>query len=176
MKVGCYRCGGKHHAADCPFKDSECHHCKQKGLLARVCMNKGKLQGSRHNKSDRSTYATGDTCSHREGCHHIRGVHPVQSDQRQSQAHHHYSQVNDVSQYGSGYCIERPSLSSVTLRTTTSGLKNAPHNSTLKRATADVHWRVTEGVGERFCRHTLQGATRTPATGVCRRKWPQPPR
>jgi len=35
--TGCYRCGGKHQASWCKFKDYECHFCKKKGHLAVVC-------------------------------------------------------------------------------------------------------------------------------------------
>ena len=37
---GCYRCGAKHHPARCPFREYECHHCKKKGHLAKVCRKK----------------------------------------------------------------------------------------------------------------------------------------
>ena len=33
----CYRCGGKHVAAECRFKDSECHFCHKRGHIAQVC-------------------------------------------------------------------------------------------------------------------------------------------
>ena len=36
----CYRCGGKHSAAKCKFKDAECFHCGKKGHIARVCGSK----------------------------------------------------------------------------------------------------------------------------------------
>ena len=36
----CYRCGGKHSAAKCKFKDAECFHCGKKGHIARVCRSK----------------------------------------------------------------------------------------------------------------------------------------
>ena len=36
-KTECHRCGGKHPAACCKFKDYECHYCKKKGHLASVC-------------------------------------------------------------------------------------------------------------------------------------------
>ena len=38
--TGCYRCGGKHQASRCKFKDYECHFCKKKGHLAAVCRKK----------------------------------------------------------------------------------------------------------------------------------------
>jgi hypothetical protein len=39
-KEECHRCGGKHPAARCKFKDYECHFCKKKGHLASVCRKK----------------------------------------------------------------------------------------------------------------------------------------
>ena len=38
----CHWCGGKHMQKDCPFKEAECHKCKKKGHLARVCHYKTK--------------------------------------------------------------------------------------------------------------------------------------
>ena len=38
----CYRCGGKHAASDCRFREAECHHCHKKGHIARACRSKGK--------------------------------------------------------------------------------------------------------------------------------------
>ena len=36
----CSRCGGKHQASRCKFKEYECHFCKKKGHLAAVCRKK----------------------------------------------------------------------------------------------------------------------------------------
>jgi hypothetical protein len=36
----CYRCGGKHEASKCRYKDYECHYCRKKGHLASVCRKK----------------------------------------------------------------------------------------------------------------------------------------
>ena len=38
----CYRCGGKHVATDCQFKEAECYCCGKKGHLAKVCRSKKK--------------------------------------------------------------------------------------------------------------------------------------
>lgn len=40
----CHRCGGKHKATDCKFREAECHFCKKKGHIARACRNKQKSQ------------------------------------------------------------------------------------------------------------------------------------
>ena len=36
----CYRCGGKHDPSQCSFREYECHYCKKKGHLAKVCRKK----------------------------------------------------------------------------------------------------------------------------------------
>ena len=45
--VECNRCGGPHLATECQFRDTECHLCKKKGHLARVCRSK-KADTGRH--------------------------------------------------------------------------------------------------------------------------------
>ena len=42
----CYRCGGKHDASKCHFKEYECRHCHKKGHLARVCRKKARDHAS----------------------------------------------------------------------------------------------------------------------------------
>ena len=45
----CYRCGGKHNAASCRFKDADCFHCGKKGHIARVCRSKQReLRDGKH--------------------------------------------------------------------------------------------------------------------------------
>ena len=44
----CYPCGGSHLPKDCYFKDVECHFCKKRGHLAKVCRAKTKAEGHRH--------------------------------------------------------------------------------------------------------------------------------
>ncbi len=39
--TACYRCGGKHQAAQCHFKDAVCHSCGKTGHIARACRKKG---------------------------------------------------------------------------------------------------------------------------------------
>ena len=38
----CYRCGGKHQATNCHFKEAECYACRKKGHIAKVCRSKSK--------------------------------------------------------------------------------------------------------------------------------------
>ena len=45
--LDCYRCGGQHNPSDCPLKHYECHYCKKRGHLAKVC---------RQNKKDSSSH------------------------------------------------------------------------------------------------------------------------
>ena len=42
----CYRCGGKHKASECKFRDAECNFCKKKGHIAKVCRSRLKLHKS----------------------------------------------------------------------------------------------------------------------------------
>ena len=44
----CYRCGGKHRATECKFRDTECLLCKKKGHIARACRSKHKSQIRTH--------------------------------------------------------------------------------------------------------------------------------
>ena len=36
----CYCCGGKHNHSTCPFKFEECHFCKKRGHIAKVCRSR----------------------------------------------------------------------------------------------------------------------------------------
>ena len=54
----CSRCGGKHAAATCRFKDAECHFCHKKGHLAKVCRTKARQsapQSCRQRRDRKST-------------------------------------------------------------------------------------------------------------------------
>ena len=41
----CYRCGRKHKATACLFKEAECHTCEKRGHIAKVCRTKLKKHG-----------------------------------------------------------------------------------------------------------------------------------
>ena len=43
-KPVCFRCGGKHLSSGCPCKDFECHFCKKRGHLAKVCRKKSRTR------------------------------------------------------------------------------------------------------------------------------------
>ena len=45
----CYRCGSSHQARECTLKDAECHYCKRKWHIAKVCHTK---TGDEGNKMD----------------------------------------------------------------------------------------------------------------------------
>ena len=36
----CYRCGAKHKPSECKFREAECHFCKKKGHISKVCFAK----------------------------------------------------------------------------------------------------------------------------------------
>ena len=44
----CYRCGGKHRATECKFRETECLVCKKKGHIARACRSKQRPQIRTH--------------------------------------------------------------------------------------------------------------------------------
>ena len=46
----CYRCGAKHKPSECKFREAECHFCKKKGHIAKVCLSKNKKSSSRTNQ------------------------------------------------------------------------------------------------------------------------------
>ena len=59
----CYRCGGKHLANHCRFKEAECHACGKKGHIAKVCKSKktGSSLGQRGNKSSKAALKVQDS-------------------------------------------------------------------------------------------------------------------
>ena len=44
----CYRCGGKHRAIECKFRETECLVCKKKGHIVRACRSKQRPQIRTH--------------------------------------------------------------------------------------------------------------------------------
>lgn len=46
----CYRCGGDHLATSCKFKGVECHRCKKKGHIARVCRSSKEASKGQHDR------------------------------------------------------------------------------------------------------------------------------
>ena len=44
----CYRCGAKHKATECRFKEAECNFCKKKGHIAKVCHSRLKQKSGTH--------------------------------------------------------------------------------------------------------------------------------
>ena len=49
----CYRCGGKHAADKCRFRDSDCHHCGEKGHITKAC--RSRKREITHPRSERSS-------------------------------------------------------------------------------------------------------------------------
>jgi len=43
----CFRCGGRHHAKDCRFKNAKCNYCHKKGHIQRACLSRLRQQQSR---------------------------------------------------------------------------------------------------------------------------------
>ena len=48
----CYRCGHLHEPANCPYKTYECHACKNKGHLKKVCGSRAQHYIERQNSGD----------------------------------------------------------------------------------------------------------------------------
>ena len=53
----CYRCGRKHNGTTCPAKDWDCHHCKKKGHVRKMCRQRNKDQQTQ-SKASTSTKTT----------------------------------------------------------------------------------------------------------------------
>ena len=49
-KEECYRCGGDHSQAHCPYKEYDCNYCKKKGHLARRCRKRTQEERGGTNK------------------------------------------------------------------------------------------------------------------------------
>ena len=52
----CYRCGGKHSASECRFRDVDCRYCGKKGHIARVC--RSRLRAQANPRSQRKSQGT----------------------------------------------------------------------------------------------------------------------
>ena len=66
----CYRCGGKQHSnQDCCFKTAECHHCRKKGHIAKVCHSKNQHGQHQQGPGSSATAKPGRT-------HHVDEVSP----------------------------------------------------------------------------------------------------
>lgn len=55
----CNGCGGHHARAQCPFRDANCHNCKKKGHIAKVC------------RSKQETEATGQVTTSEQPAEHV---------------------------------------------------------------------------------------------------------
>ncbi len=51
----CHRCGGRHLASSCRFRDADCRRCGKRGHIARVCRSKPKEQHSPGRETARPT-------------------------------------------------------------------------------------------------------------------------
>ena len=47
-KSACFGCGGKHWKKDCPFKNAECHACRQVGHIKKMCKNQSKSKNTNY--------------------------------------------------------------------------------------------------------------------------------
>ena len=54
--ISCCRCGAKHRAAECHFKDIACHICGKQGHLAIVCRSRFKRTQSSSSLFQRETH------------------------------------------------------------------------------------------------------------------------
>ena len=92
----CHRCGGKHAADKCWFKDSECHHCGKTGHIAKACRSKkwgSKSQQQTQPKSSHRTHHVDadpeDTATYDEQLFHLperRSAPPLTATLKVNQA------------------------------------------------------------------------------------------
>ncbi|XP_031788338.1 uncharacterized protein LOC116417729 [Nasonia vitripennis] len=50
-QYACYGCGERHKCSECPFRTSECHKCKKRGHIAKVCRASSSLSTSQIRRS-----------------------------------------------------------------------------------------------------------------------------
>ena len=55
---GCHRCGEKHNASKCKFKEAKCHKCGKIGHLARVCRSQPQLSRLNRQPTRRTSHQT----------------------------------------------------------------------------------------------------------------------
>ena len=74
----CSRCGGKHSAKDCRFRNVDCHKCGKTGHLAKVCRSKPKLtpdarrqKKGRHAHKLQEDLSDGDKSADEYGLYHV---------------------------------------------------------------------------------------------------------
>ena len=61
--VNCYRCGGRHLARNCRFKEVDCYVCGKKGHIAKVCRNRSKkntFSTRREKKTEAETHVVSE--------------------------------------------------------------------------------------------------------------------
>ena len=84
----CYRCGGKHDASSCKFRDAQCYKCERKGHLAKKCRGERKANGTRESKqtsfkSKQPTHLvkddSGEEDVYAETMYHIYGENKVKA-------------------------------------------------------------------------------------------------
>jgi hypothetical protein len=73
--ITCTRCGGKHSAAKCYYKDSDCHYCGKKGHIASACRTrlarKRKPEQAHVVTSNRETTVQGSKQAEHEGTYSL---------------------------------------------------------------------------------------------------------
>lgn len=55
VSTQCYRCGGKHAASNCRFKNEKCHNCSKTGHIARACRSRNKAMPTQYVEQDDAT-------------------------------------------------------------------------------------------------------------------------
>ncbi|XP_011410599.1 PREDICTED: uncharacterized protein LOC105316966 [Amphimedon queenslandica] len=79
-EIECYKCGGRHYATHCHFKDVNCRSCGKKGHLAKVCCSSKKDHNNQsRQKPSRSVNKTplkynAHSLDHKPNLHHSATV------------------------------------------------------------------------------------------------------